>query len=128
MTKKPKLPAISHEMAFVSRYVDETDEIWEDKVKVDPKLQELSNTVYERAEEDVDKLLDDLKDALELGAKKSSLRVNDWHWHWWGRWSQIYLPGRKKKNWLGWIERRFRKRRFQINCIDRASRGESWTK
>ena len=94
-------PAVSRELKFIADNVDEADDIYEGKIKVEPSLKQLSDKVYERADADVSELLNELKEELSL-AVKGMLRINDWrHYTRWSRqiWSPIYMArGRKRKS------------------------------
>jgi hypothetical protein len=63
------LPAISHEIKFISEHTDEADAILDRNIKVDESLAKLSDAVYARANEDVVALLEELSDAVDLGLK-----------------------------------------------------------
>jgi hypothetical protein len=93
-------PAVSRELKFIADNVDEADDIYQGRIKVEPSLKRLSDKVYERADADVSELLNELKEELSC-AVKGVLRINDWRTYrrWsWGIWSPIYMArGRKKK-------------------------------
>lgn len=100
-----KVPAVSHELIFIATYTDEADDIYDENIKVDPLLKDLSDAVYDRADADAYKLLDYLKDSIEEGTKQH-FRINK-KWHQrigsWEAWSEIYSGVRGRRKWVGQI-------------------------
>lgn len=100
-----KIPAVSREMEFIATHADEADDIWEGNVSsIQRSVKELSDAVYVRADNDVVKLLGQLKNAVEEGAN-GLLRLNSWHWpRWqWEAYSDIHLGMRGRKKVVGWV-------------------------
>jgi hypothetical protein len=99
-----KFPAVSPEVEFIATHSDEADDIWYDNVKVAPMVKELSDTVYSRADKDVERLLDNLASAMEKGAH-GLFRINNWHWprDEWERYSDMYSGLRGRKKSVGWV-------------------------
>ncbi len=100
--KQLKIPASSREREFIATHMDEADDIWDNKIKIDPLLKQLSDAVYTRAEKDLEELLDRLKDSIEQGAN-GLLRINNWHWSGaWNVYSEIYWGAKGRRKSLGW--------------------------
>ena len=98
MAQKLSIPAISHEADFYMRNWSTVDKIIDHK-RFDPSIRELTQTIYDRAEQDIRVLLMATKEAFDEGVK-GLLRVGELH-----RsqdsgevWSNIFMPsGRKKR-------------------------------
>ena len=94
-----RVPAITPELDFISRHIDDANDIYYGAVVVDPKVKELSDRVYDRAFEVVKGLLEELRQEIS-GGVTGIIRANEWHnqWNDWGCWSPIYVAkGPKKK-------------------------------
>jgi hypothetical protein len=112
-----RLPAVSREMEFVATHAEEVNDILDGYSKIDPALFSLSKAVSERANKDVEELLDRLKDTLEQGVD-GLLRINNWHrprWEW-ELYSEIYSGARGRKKRIGWAGLRIGsgKERFRL--------------
>ncbi|HLW92171.1 MAG TPA: hypothetical protein VKS78_12855 [Roseiarcus sp.] len=99
-----RLPAISHELQFIAIRKTEADDIYYEEVVVEPFLKRLSDSVHERAQRDMEDLLNSLKDVIGYAAN-GLLRVNDkWSsyagWKWWTE-SDIYRGTRGRKSIVG---------------------------
>ena len=62
---KVAIPAISREVEFIARHVDEVHEVQEGNVQADKTLLALLDAVYERAARDVRELLNYLQQTLD---------------------------------------------------------------
>ena len=68
MRNKLDLPAISHELTFLARHIDEAHDVWDGNVKADKDLIALLDFVYDRAEPEVEELLESTQQAVNEGA------------------------------------------------------------
>jgi hypothetical protein len=64
------IPAVSHELQFISYHAVEADEILQGDIAVVPPLRELLQRVYDRANEDACKLLEDSLTSLQAGVRR----------------------------------------------------------
>jgi hypothetical protein len=75
-TQPAFIPAISRELEFIAQHIDDAEDIYNEEVKVELQLKELSNRIYDRAEDDALVLLGYLKASL-LSGIHGLMRV-DW--------------------------------------------------
>jgi hypothetical protein len=96
---KVAIPAVSRELEFIGNHLDEAEDIYDEAFEVDASLKELSDSVYDRAEEDALKLLGYLKADLSHGVQ-GLVRV-DWikaRDSGWAVWGPIFMArGRKRR-------------------------------
>lgn len=102
MTKKLSIPAISREFDFYVRNASIVDEIFED-ANVEQSLRELTEVVYDRAEETMNLLLRNAQTTLRAVVGKFfradwQRRLSREEWEWW---SPIYSPGRGPRRRIG---------------------------
>jgi hypothetical protein len=101
--EKPTIPAISREIEFIARHTEEADEIRYNECVIEASLKELSDKVYDRANEDVHNLLSHLIMSVSTGshglvridwknASKSSWRI----------YGDIFMARGRKKG-IGWV-------------------------
>jgi hypothetical protein len=101
---KSHLPAVSRELEFIANHIDDALDIWNNNVKVSSFVKRLSDAVYGRADADAKMLLDQIKPAVENGARSNALRINNWHKprDEWEVYSEIYLGAKGPKKSVGW--------------------------
>lgn len=94
-----RLPAISHELAFVAKYSDEVEAIVSRSFVVDDVVQQLTDAVSEKADADVKNLLDQLGTELAIETK-GILRFGIAHRSTgnWEIWAEIYPPKGVKRS------------------------------
>src|SRR5262245_33990698 len=92
------LPAVTHEMEFVAKYVDDVLDVMDGKADADPYTVSLSTTVYNRADDEICELLRLLGDELR-GANSTSLHLGEWTWPRaeWEIWGEIHRSTRRRQ-------------------------------